>query len=127
MRLDSSTAASAMNAFSVDMMARANNIANINTDGFKARNVHLMTGAQGEGVLVGSIVTDNSPGPLVPGYPGVGAVGRGALPPGYIEGSNTDLAHEYVHMISTQRAYEANAVSIRTMDDMTGYLLDVIV
>lgn len=126
MRLGS-MATSAMNAFSVDMMARANNIANINTDGFKARNVTLMTGPQGEGVLVGSITTDNSPGPLVPGYPGVGALNREALSLGYIEGSNTDLAHEYVHMISTQRAYEANAVSIRTMDDMTGYLLDMIV
>ena len=120
-----SMAASAMNAFSVDMMVRANNIANVNTDGFKAQNVNLMTGAGGEGVMVGSISTNDTPGPPIPGYLGVDAISREVVSPGHLEGSNTDLAREYVHMISTQRAYEANAVSVRTVDDMTGFLLDM--
>ncbi|CAK7065067.1 MAG: hypothetical protein DELT_01612 [Desulfovibrio sp.] len=114
-------AASAMNAFSVDMMARANNIANMNTNGFQAQNVTLTTGPLGQGVAVGSIYHDTSPGPLVPGYdPTVNGTG-------YVEGSNTDIAREFVHMISDQHAYAANATVVRTYDDMMGTLVNMMV
>ncbi len=39
--------------------------------------------------------------------------------------AHTDIAREYVHMIGTQNAYAANAAAIRTVDDMTGMLLDM--
>ena len=114
-------AVSAMNAFSVDMMARANNIANMNTDGFKAQNVTLTTGPQGQGVMVGSIYPDVSPGPLVPGHdPTVNGMG-------YTEGSNTDIAREFTHMISDQHAYAANAVVVRTYDTVAGTLVNMMV
>ena len=120
-----STNASALNAFGVDMLVRANNIANVNTPGFHAQNLSLMTGNQDQGVMVGLISTNKTPGPPVPGLVAINQDGREVLSPGYLEGSNTDIAREYVHMIGTQRAYEANAIAIRTVDDMTGMLLDM--
>lgn len=48
------------------MQVTANNIANVNTDGFKASRVVLMSGPyQDEGVQVGAIYRDMSPGPAV--------------------------------------------------------------
>ena len=117
--------ASALSAFGVDMLVRANNIANMNTSEFQAQNLSLMTGHHDQGVMVGLISTDKTPGPPVPGFVVAGQDGGVTLSPGYVEGSNTDIAREYVHMIGTQRAYEANAVAVRTMDDMTGLLLDM--
>ena len=127
MRLDTigGIAGSAMNAFSVDMMARANNIANVNTAGYEAQTVSLMSGPQDQGVMVGLIDRDRTPGPPVPGLVAINEDGREIIGPGYLEGSNTDIGREYAHMISTQRAFEANAISVRTMDDVTGMLLDM--
>ncbi len=116
-------AGSALNALGVDMLVRANNIANVNTPGFQAQNLSLMTGVDGQGVMVGLISTDKTPGPPVPGL--VAITDNGQITPGYIEGSNTDLTREFVHMISDQIAYGANAATIRTVDDMTGMLLDM--
>lgn len=118
-------AASAMNAFSVDMMARANNIANVNTPGFHAQDVRLTSGPQNQGVAIGQIAADISPGPPMPGLVTINANGAEVVAPGYLEGSNTDIVREFTHMMSTQRAYEANAVTIRTVDDMIGMLLDM--
>ena len=53
------------------------------------------------------------------------ANGREVLMPGYAEGSNTDIAHEFAHMITNQWAYEANASVIRTYDAMAGTVLDI--
>ncbi|MDL2291421.1 hypothetical protein LJC09_04895, partial [Desulfovibrio sp. OttesenSCG-928-F20] len=44
---------------------------------------------------------------------------------GFTEGSNTDLAREFVNLVSTENAYSAVAVSIRAMDEMVGSLLNV--
>ena len=120
-----STNASALSAFGVDMLVRANNLANVNTPGFHAQNLSLMTGNQDQGVMVGLISTDKTPGPPVPGLVAINEDGRQIISPGYLEGSNTDIAREYVHMIGTQNAYAANAAAIRTVDDMTGMLLDM--
>ncbi|MDL2210030.1 flagellar basal body protein [Desulfovibrio sp. OttesenSCG-928-O18] len=118
-------ASSAMNALGVDMLVRANNIANMNTPEFEAQRVTLTSGPQNQGVLVGSIYHDTTPGALVPGMVMTNEGGREVLRPGYVEGSNTDIAREFVHMISTQRAYEANAAVVRTYDDVSGVLLDM--
>ena len=120
-----STNASALGAFGVEMLVRANNIANVNTPGFQAQNLSLMTGNQDQGVMVGLISTDKTPGPPIPGLVAINQDGREVFSPGYLEGSNTDIAREYVHMTGIQRAYEANAIAIRTVDDMTGMLLDM--
>ena len=53
--------------------------------------------------------------------PGVG--GTGTISSGMLEESNTDLAGEFVKMIITQRAYQANSKVISTTDEM---LVDLI-
>ena len=99
MRSLGSIAGSALNAFGVDMLVRANNIANVNTNGFHSQDLSLMTGPGGYGVMVGSITTSTTPGLYVPGV--VSVSDHGAVHPGYVEGSTTDIATEFVHMIST--------------------------
>jgi flagellar basal-body rod protein FlgC len=126
MRLGS-IASSALNAFGVDMMVRANNIANVNTPGFKAQDVTLMTGPRDEGVMVGSVYRDNTPGSPRPWAAIAYESGDGALPADRLETSNTDLVREFTGLIATQRAFEANAAVIRTYDAVSGTVLDSIV
>ena len=39
--------------------------------------------------------------------------------------SATELTREFPGMMTTQRAFEANAVAVRTADEMMGTLLDI--
>jgi len=48
--------------------------------------------------------------PATPGY--------GSLLSGFLESSNVDMAAEMIKMIASQAAYEANAKSVRTGDEM---------
>lgn len=47
------------------------------------------------------------------------------MPPEFINPSGTDLGREMVQMLTVQRAYEANAQTVRTGDAMSGILLDM--
>lgn len=47
-----------------------------------------------------------------------GQQGLGELRQGFIESSNVEVVNELVDMIQTQRAFEINATSIRTADEM---------
>ncbi len=63
---------------------------------------------------------------VLSGQPLIGAAGesgRGAIVSKTLEGSNVDLAHEFVNMIQTQRSFQANAKTISTSDEL---LQDVI-
>ncbi len=120
-----SIAASALNAFSVDMMVTANNIANVNTRGFREQRVDLETGPGDQGVAVGAIYGRTSAVPVMPNAITTAEQGRGFAAPAFLEGSNTDVAENFVRMTATQRAFEANAAVIRTHDDITGTLLDL--
>lgn len=113
-----SIAAQGMTATAVSQRVTANNIANVNTEGFKASRTDLETGPDGQGVRVSDIRETTTPGPLV----------SSANPQnqGYVEGSNTDLATEAVNMIQNQTSYSAGAALIRTGDEMTGTLLNMI-
>jgi len=66
--------------------------------------------------------TPDSGDPLVnkPGEGGLGQVASGML-----EESNTDLAAEFIKMIITQRAYQANSKIITTTDEMLAQLISV--
>ncbi|MCD6103369.1 MAG: flagellar basal-body rod protein FlgG [Thermotogaceae bacterium] len=55
-------------------------------------------------------------GAAIEGTPGQD--GFGSLQQGYLEKSNVDVVKEMVDMITAQRAYELNARSIQTADDM---------
>jgi len=60
--------------------------------------------------------TDASGDPQV-GPPG-GSEGIGTLMQGYTEQSNVDVVSEFVNMIQTQRAYEANSRVVKAADEM---------
>lgn len=51
------------------------------------------------------------------GNPG-GPEGLGRLRQGMLENSNVSVVEEFIHMITAQRAYEANARVVRTADEM---------
>ncbi len=51
------------------------------------------------------------------GIPG-GAEGMGTLLQGYTEGSNVSVVEEFVNLIQSQRAYEANSRVIKAADEM---------
>ena len=60
--------------------------------------------------------TDASGEPTV-GNPG-GQEGLGSLMQGYVEGSNVSVVEEFINMIVSQRAYEANSKVVKAADDM---------
>lgn len=60
--------------------------------------------------------TDASGVPTV-GNPG-GQEGNGTLMQGYTEGSNVSVVEEFINMIVSQRAYEANSKVVKTADEM---------
>jgi flagellar hook protein FlgE len=51
--------------------------------------------------------------------------GRGAVSSGALEGSNVDLAEEFVGLIQHQRSYSANAKTITTADEMLQELINI--
>jgi flagellar hook protein FlgE len=54
-----------------------------------------------------------------------GAGGRGAISAGALEGSNVDLAEEFVGLIQHQRAFSANSKTITTADEMLQELINI--
>jgi flagellar basal-body rod protein FlgG len=60
--------------------------------------------------------TDASGDPTV-GNPG-GQEGLGTLMQGYVEGSNVSVVEEFINMIVSQRAYEANSKVVKAADEM---------
>ena len=111
-----SSTVSALQAHERKMNVSANNIANVNTNGFKRDRAVLQEGQAGE-VRV-SLTKDMSPAPedpLAPDAPGVAE-----------ELSNVDLADELTGMIPTEIGYKANLNTIRSRDEMLGTLLDTL-
>lgn len=66
------------------------------------RNLYLPTDASGEPAL---------------GNPG-GQEGAGNLMQGYVEQSNVSVVEEFINLITSQRAYEANSKVVRAADEM---------
>ncbi len=60
--------------------------------------------------------TDASGDPTI-GNPG-GQEGLGSLMQGYTEGSNVSVVEEFINMIVSQRAYEANSKVVKAADEM---------
>ncbi len=54
-----------------------------------------------------------------------GSGGRGAITAGAVEGSNVDLAEEFVGLIQHQRAFSANSRTITTADEMLQELMNI--
>ena len=111
-----SSTLSSLQAHDRKMNVNANNIANVNTNGFKRDRAILEEGKVGD-VRV-SLHKDMSPAPedpLAPEAPGEEK-----------ELSNVDLADELTGMIPTEIGYKANLKTVRTRDEMLGTLLDTL-
>ncbi|MBM3723895.1 MAG: flagellar basal-body rod protein FlgG [Acidobacteria bacterium] len=80
-------------------LANFTNPAGLNSIG---RNLYVPTDASGEAVI---------------GIPG-GQEGLGSLQQGYIEQSNVSVVEEFINLIVSQRAYEANSKVVRAADEM---------
>jgi len=100
----------ALEALGTSQAVSANNIANVNTDEFKASSVVLESGPGDQGVEVAAIHESTASGAMIEG----------------VEASNVDLGREMVDVTRTGRAFSANAVAIRASEEMTGHLLNMI-
>lgn len=87
-----------------------------NPQGLMKEGNNLYSGIGAAGPLGGA----TSPAPAAPGTSGLGKIQSGAL-----ELSNVDLANEFTSLITTQRAYQANARVITTSDEMLQELVNL--
>ncbi len=106
---------SALQAFGTKMSVTANNIANVNTDGFKKSRAVLEQGCN-NGVRVDVRQIDAS-------GPSVLELSEGQMTEREL--SNVDLAEEIPETIIAQRGYEANLKMIKTQDEILGILIDI--
>lgn len=116
----------ALNALGVSMSVTANNVANVNTDGFKASRTGLVDGPGGQGVDIGAIRADGAEGPPVSRTVTLeSADGKLDVRHETTRGSTTDIGREMVHMVVDANAYAANAAVVRVHDDTAGTILDM--
>jgi len=96
---------SSFGALDTMTQASARNIANINTDGYRAERVTLENGPSGTGVRAAAIQKGDS-------FESD-------------QSSSIDLPREFSQLIIIENAYSATAAAIRTTDEMTGSILNV--
>ncbi len=106
---------SALSAFTSQMNVTANNLANVNTNGYKSSSAVIESG-QGQTVKV-NVVKNNSQGPMIPNE---------SAENGVEEMSNVDVVKDMTQLIPTQHAYSANLRMIETSLEMRGTLINMI-
>lgn len=106
---------SALRAFGVKQDSIANNVANVNTKGYKEKETDLVEGQNGS--VRPHIEKNNTPGPKVYEETGQGKE--------LVEKSNVDITEELVEAQVNKRNYQANAKMVEEADEMTGTLLDI--
>lgn len=101
----------------------ANNVANVNTDGFQASTTQTSDAAYinsiGQGTQVSGTYAPPRPGAPVQDTAALAATGGAATQ------SNTDVVTETSNRMGAQQAYGANIVMARTADDMQQTLMDL--
>ncbi len=106
---------SALRAYRTQMGVVADNIANVNTSGFRKSRAVLQGEASG-GVRASIERGDTGGGRDI--QPSADVFGEG-------QASNVQLEEELPRMMVTQRAYEANLKALQTADEMLGSVLDI--
>ena len=107
---------SALKAYNTQMKVASNNVANVNTEGFKKSKATLKEGDNGN-VQV-DVNQVNTPGHRYQELEDDQIVEK--------ETSNVDLAEEFPQMMVTQHAYEANMKVLQAQDKMLGTALDIV-
>ena len=108
-------ALSALRALGKKVEVTANNVANVDTDGFKKKRAIFQEGSP-SGVTV-SIEQVNTPG--APLLSEAGRTGR-------CESSNVAVEEETVDLIATGHAYTANVKLLKAEDEILGTLFDML-
>jgi flagellar hook protein FlgE len=106
-------ALSGLQAAQTQLNTTANNVANLDTPGYKSQGVDSVD-ISGGGVAA-SVTTNNSPA----------SSASGSADPELSQGSNVDLASEMMNLTRAKLLYAANAAVIRVGQQMTGALLDM--
>jgi len=107
---------SALQAYNTQMRVTSNNVANVNTEGFKKSKASVKEGDNGN-VQV-DVNQVNTPGHRYQELEDDKMVEK--------ETSNVDLTEEFPQMMVTQHAYEANMKVLQTQDKMLGTTLDIL-
>lgn len=110
------SALSGLQAIQTRFDATAQNVANADTDGYKALGVTAQEAAGGGVTTV--VSRSNAAGPTV-------AETRGGteMP---VEKSNVDLTQEIPEMVAAKPLYQANLRLIQTQNEMLGSIVDLI-
>lgn len=108
-------AITAISAFNKKMSSTANNIANVNSDGYKKSRVTMQEGANGG--VTAQVQKIETPGVMKE------TVRNGEVVE--TESSNVDLAEELPEMIPTKAAYSANLKTVKVQAEMMGTLLNI--
>lgn len=102
-----------LNVFSRQLETIANNTANLNTDGYKARKAVIVENKQGVPELTVSI--NKSPGIPI------------QEPDGPIrEISNVELSQEMPNLLVARRGYEANLKVLKAQDELVKSTMDLL-
>ncbi len=106
---------SALSALGQKLGVTGNNVANMNTDGFKKSRAILQE-ASPYGVTA-SISRIDTPGSPIPNEERVGE---------FRESSNVIVEHEIVDLMVAKHAYTANLKTLQTEEETLGTLLDIL-
>ena len=121
------TAASGMRSEQFRVDTAANNIANVNTDGFRSRTARSADLGYindiGRGARIASTNYAAGPRPSAGAAVADGGTGAAAAEPG--ARSDSDPVREITNMAAAQTAYAANAAAGRTADDMARTVIDM--
>lgn len=115
-----STALSGITSSRARSLTAANNLANVNTPGYQARQAVTSTGPGGQGTRVDTVQLSQTPPFFRPAEPGLNT-GSGLQ-----EGSNVDVAREAINLVNESNITRANVNVVRTADEITRETIDLI-
>jgi flagellar basal-body rod protein FlgC len=99
------------------LQASTNNIANLNTDGYKGERVTISEGPAGTPAATVSI--DTNPGPSRMELNQKGELVE-------VEMSNVDLATEFVKTMESTQAIKANLKAVQIADELLGEIINTL-
>lgn len=109
------SALSGLQAFGTKLSSTSNNIANANTDGFKRTRV-TNSSVEPHGVKANVEKVETA---------GTSVYKETTQGQELTELSNVDLASELTDMIVSEHMYKANLKTIKTLDELSGSLIDL--
>ncbi|MHC1752140.1 flagellar basal body rod C-terminal domain-containing protein [Humidesulfovibrio sp.] len=131
MNLSASPSAQALSALSTSLNATASNIANISTEGHQPARAELADGPGGQGVQVAAVTRAqgglDSAGAAPPAAALGGASEGGTSAGGVGVVNGVDVTREMVGLMQTERAFSANVVMLRALEQTTGHVLNLVV